>query len=139
MSISESRQLRARRRTLQFAFAIAVWLALSALCTWKATGGSLFFAFFAVFCLYRLVSEVSVYRIDSPGPGNDRRETVAVWLVVGRTAVTGAVVLAGSVVAMIVRPHAAVIILGVCGILVGQALLIFGIQLLAQLRRGSSS
>lgn len=139
MSISESRELRTRRQTLQFAFAIVVWLGLSALCTWKATSGRLFFAFFAVFCLYRLVSEVSVYLIDSPGPGNDRRDTVAVWLVVGRTAVTGAVVLAGSIVAMIVHPHAAVIILGVCGILVGQALLILGIQLLTKLRRGSSS
>jgi hypothetical protein len=126
-----------QRPQLGFSFELVIWAAFVAFSAWMAIDGSLFFAFFGLFGCYRLASAAALYSLGNASIGQSRRGTVAVWLLVGRTAATGVLVTGGSVVAMILHPHAVAIILGSCGILAGQAALIGGIQLLAKLRRES--
>lgn len=128
-----------RRQTLMVGFNILVWLGLSVLSVWRASAGSVFFAFFSVFAMYRLVSEIAVATVDRLSIGARRPEALAAWLFVGRTAVTGAVVFIGSIVAIVLHPQAPVVVLGVCGILIGHVLLIFGIRLLLKLNRAGLS
>jgi len=119
-------------------FEIIAWTGIFAVSVWKAIDGRIFFVFFALFGCYRLASAVALHRVENIiSIGQTRRETAAAWLYMGRTAVTGAFITVGSIVAMILHPHAVVIIVGVCGILAGQAVLIVGVQLLTKLGRDS--
>jgi hypothetical protein len=80
---------------------------------------------------HRLAGTVGLLVVDDPfGPGAGRLARLTGWLYLSRTAALGAATLAGTIAVMVARPHRAEIIIGVIGLLVGQAALIAGIGLL---------
>lgn len=108
---------------------VTIWLALLVAALWKATAGSAFFSLTAAFALLRVASELAVLRAPVM-----TRYSPAAALYIGRTAANGAFICAASIIGIIEQPHAAVVVLAVCGLIAGSCLLILGVQLLARFR-----
>jgi hypothetical protein len=111
------------------------WVAVAA---WQVSKGGTavpLAAIFGAFGLFRLASAVTLFRLDGISVrSSGRREIIAGWLFIGRTAAMGAALVGFSIAAMVLRPHAAGFIFGGIGLLVGQALFVFGMGLVRQWR-----
>jgi hypothetical protein len=113
-----------------------VGLALAATRTVQWTHGGPFALVLGLFALYRLASACTLLRVDELGVHRESRwDVVATWLFFGRSAANGAFLVSFSLVGIATHPHVLGIVLGVIGLLVGQAFLVFGIGLLRDVRR----
>ena len=141
--VRESQSLGSRRSSTWSVFDASVWLAgiaVGALRSAEFSRASVFAAIFAVFCAYRFASAVSLAGLSGVSATSPyRRVRAAAWLWISRTLATGLLFVSLSLGALVLYPHGLGIVLGVIGLLVGQAFLIFGVQLLRAWKAGGAN
>jgi hypothetical protein len=118
---------------------ILVYAAGVAVASWRAGRGGWAIPFSAIlggFFVFRLAGECALLALPKDGrPGGPGVERVVGWLVVGRPLATGVFFMALSVAGLVRYPHGLGIVLGAIGLLVGQAGVIVGLDLLRKWRR----
>ena len=125
------------------AFAILLSAAGVGVAGWQGSRGGwaiVFTAILGAFFAFRLVGECALLglREDASLHGG-RRERVAAWLVLARTLAFGLYIASLSVAGLARYPHGLGIVLGVIGLLVGQAFVLVGLDILRDWGRAAKA
>ena len=110
---------------------------------WQGSRGGwaiVFTAILGAFFAFRLAGECALLGLpDDASLHGGRRERVAVWLVLARPLTYGLFVASLAVAGLARYPHGLGIVLGIIGLLVGQAFVLAGLGVLRDWRRAEKA